>query len=63
MTVRLMTLRDVAERLTVHPSTVKRLPIPFTRIGQQRRYHPKVVEKYEADHSNRPAAWREGTAA
>ena len=60
--MKLLTVAELADRFGVHPNTVKNLPIPFTRIGRQRRYHPKAVEKYEADHSNRPAAWRESAA-
>lgn len=60
--MKLLTVKELAARFDVCERTVKSLPIPFTRIGQQRRYHPKAVEKYEADHSNRPAAWRESAA-
>jgi hypothetical protein len=43
VTDRLLTVRQVAERLQVHPNTVKKLSIPFTRIGSVRRYHPAAV--------------------
>lgn len=62
-TVRLLTIQQVAELLGVHTDTVKNLAIPFTKVGRQRRYHPKIVDKYLADHSSRPDAWARGTAA
>lgn len=55
-----MTLNEVALHLGVSAKTVKRLGIPFTRIGRQRRYHPALVEKYELSHSNLPVAWKSG---
>lgn len=62
MSGKLLSVKMLAERWDVHPNTVKNLPIPFTKVGRQRRYHPKAVEKYEADHSPRPKAWRESAA-
>jgi excisionase family DNA binding protein len=59
VTDRLLTVRQVAERLQVHPNTVKKLSIPFTRIGSVRRYHPAAVEKFLREHANRPQAWAE----
>lgn len=54
----LLTLKQVAARLAVSTTTVKQLAIPFTRIGRQRRYKLSLIEKYEADKSSQPKAWR-----
>jgi excisionase family DNA binding protein len=59
----LLTIKEVAEMLRVHPDTVRNLPIPFTRIGRQRRYHPRIIEKYQAAQSPRRSDWLRGTAA
>lgn len=45
--LKLMSLKEVAEHFGVSEKSVKRLPIPFTRIGRQRRYHPDMVKHYE----------------
>ncbi len=63
MSDRLLSLQEVADLLNVSEDTVKRAAIPFTRIGRQRRYHPRIIQKYQADHASRPAAWKEGVAA
>lgn len=57
---RLLTVEEVAEMLSVHPDTVKNQAIPFTRVGRQRRYHPRAIEKWLQDHSPRPDAWAKG---
>ena len=54
----LMTLRQLAEHFNVSEKTAQRLPIPFTRIGRQRRYHPAIVAKYEMLHASIPSAWK-----
>src|SRR5690242_19920048 len=46
MTEQLMTIDDVAVALKVSAKTVKRLKIDFSRIGRQRRYHPRDVEEF-----------------
>lgn len=53
----LMSLKEVAEHFGVSVSTAKKLPIPFTRIGKQRRYPVRLVEKYALEHSTQPKAW------
>jgi excisionase family DNA binding protein len=55
--VKLLTIKEVAERLGVHPDTVRNLPIAYTRVGRQRRYHPLIIEKYLAAHSPRRSDW------
>lgn len=46
----LLTVQDVADRLKVSESTVRRLidqgAIPIVRIGRQIRIRPEDVEKY-----------------
>jgi AraC-like DNA-binding protein len=44
---RLLSLKELAEHFGVSEKTVKRMPIPYTRIGRQRRYHPAIVKRYE----------------
>lgn len=60
---KLMTPEEVADRWKCSVDTVKRSGMAFTRIGVKRRYHPKVVERYELARSSRPDAWKAGTAA
>lgn len=59
----LLTLEELAQHFKVSVSTAKKFRIPFTRAGIQRRYHPKLIAKYELEHSTQPKAWAEGTAA
>lgn len=59
---RLLTPKEVAAYLQISVKTLKRLPIPFTKIGRQKRYHPELVEKYELAHSNLPIAWKAATS-
>lgn len=42
-----MSLKQVAAHFGVSINTAKTLPIPFTKIGRQRRYHPTLVKQYE----------------
>lgn len=49
---RLLSLKEVAEHFKVCEKTVKRMPIPFTRIGRQRRYHPSHVKLYEVKNAS-----------
>lgn len=42
----LATIKQVAERLQVSTRTVQRLPIRFTKAGNQRRYEWADVERY-----------------
>lgn len=42
-----MSLKELAEHFNVSLNTAKALPIPFTKIGRQRRYHPALVKQYE----------------
>ena len=48
----LMTLRDLADHFRVSINTAKKLPISFTKIGRQRRYHPELVKRYEVMHAS-----------
>lgn len=56
-----LSLNELAEHFGVSISTAKKLGIPFTRIGSQRRYPMRLVEKYALEHSTQPKAW-EGAA-
>lgn len=56
----LMTIKEVARALKVSVKTIRRLPLPFTRVGRQRRYRPRIVEKYLERQASRPDAWRRG---
>ena len=56
-----LTLSELAKHFKISVSTAKKLGIPFTRIGPQRRYPVRLVEKYALDHSTQPKAW-EGAA-
>jgi transposase len=47
MPEKLMSLKEVAEHFGVSEKTVKRMPLAFTKIGRQRRYHPAIVRRYE----------------
>ena len=42
----LMTIEEVAARLSVSPVTVHRLPLPSIRIGRLLRFDPKDVEAF-----------------
>lgn len=57
MAEKYLTLNELAEHFRVSVTTAKKLGIPFTRIGNQRRYPVRLVEKYELDHSSQPKAW------
>lgn len=52
-----LSLNELAEHFGVSVSTAKKLGIPFTRIGIQRRYPVRLVEKYALEHSTQPKAW------
>jgi transposase len=57
-----MTLKEVASHFGVSEKTVKRMKLPFTRIGRQRRYHPSIIKTYEVSHASSPLAalaWKE----
>ena len=48
---RLLTAREIAQALSVHVNTMKRIPscdLPYTRVGSRgdRRYHPEDVQSY-----------------
>lgn len=59
MTPKLMTLKQLAEHFNVCLNTAKALPITFTRIGNQRRYHPTLVKRYEVLRASKPLDWKE----
>lgn len=59
----LLSIDQVADMLGVHKDTVRNLPIAFTRVGRQRRYHPGIVAKYLEDHSSRPKVWADATSS
>lgn len=42
-----MSLKELAAHLNVSLNTAKSLPISYTKIGRQRRYHPAIVKRYE----------------
>lgn len=56
-----MTLKELAEYFNVSEKTVKRMPIAYTRIGRQRRYHPAIVRHYEVMRASSPLAWKEAS--
>jgi hypothetical protein len=56
-----MSLKQVAEHFNVSEKTVKRMKLPFTRIGKQRRYHPSIIKTYEVMHASSPLAWKEAS--
>lgn len=45
-----MSLKELAEHFGVSVNTAKSLPISYTKIGRQRRYHPAIVRRYEVMH-------------
>jgi len=55
---RLLTYREVAERLALHPNTVRRLvargELAKVRVGGSVRVHPAAVEALIAAGSDRP---------
>lgn len=59
---RLMSLKELAAHFNVSLNTAKALPIPFTKIGRQRRYHPAIVKRYEVSNVASPKGaltWKE----
>jgi hypothetical protein len=44
---KLLNLKELAQHLGVSLNTARELPIHYTRIGRQRRYHPALVRRYE----------------
>jgi hypothetical protein len=52
-----LSLNELAEHFGVSVSTAKKLGIPFTRIGNQRRYPVRLVERYALEHATQPKAW------
>lgn len=52
-----LSLSELAEHFGVSVSTAKKLSIPFTKIGSQRRYPRRLVERYALEHSTQPKAW------
>lgn len=52
MAEKLLSLKELAEHFGVSEKTVKRMPIPFTKIGRQRRYHPAIVRQYEVKNAS-----------
>jgi hypothetical protein len=54
-----MTLKELAAHFGVSFNTARELPITFTEIGRQRRYHPALVKAYEVVHATRPLDWKE----
>lgn len=52
-----LSLNELAEHFAVSLSTARKLPIPFTRVGVQRRYPMRLVEKYALERSTQPKAW------
>lgn len=59
----MLRLSQVAEYLSVHPNTVRRihpLDLPFFRVGNRgdRRYRPQDVERYlKARRGREPVTW------
>jgi hypothetical protein len=49
---------DAAKWLTVHRTTLYRLPIPYVMIGKRRAYRVSDLELYAALNLNRPALRR-----
>jgi len=54
-----MTLKDLAVHFRVSVNTAKKLPISYTKIGRQRRYHPTLVKRYEVLRASKPLDWKE----
>lgn len=44
---KLLNLKELAEHLGVSLNTAARLPISYTKVGRQRRYHPALIKRYE----------------
>lgn len=59
--IRLMSLRELAEHFNVSLNTAKALPISYTKIGRQRRYHPAIVKRYEVMRASSPLDWKEAS--
>jgi hypothetical protein len=51
----LLNVTKAAEWLTVHRSTLYRLPVPYVMIGKRRAYRMSDLELYAALNLNRPA--------
>jgi hypothetical protein len=51
----LLSVTKAAEWLTVHRSTLYRLPVPYVMIGKRRAYRVSDLELYAALNLNRPA--------
>jgi hypothetical protein len=56
--MKLLSLKEVAEHFGVSEKTVKRMPLPYTKIGRQRRYHPDIIKRYEVMNATSPLAWK-----
>lgn len=56
---RLMNLKELAAHLGVSLNTARDLPITFTKVGRQRRYHPALVKRFEVLNASRPLDWKE----
>lgn len=52
----LISVKEVADRLSVSDRTVRRLPIRFIRVGGQRRYDWSDVQKYLDSRASRKKA-------
>ena len=52
MPAKLMSLKQLAEHFGVSLTTAKALPISYTKIGRQRRYHPTIVKQYEVKNAS-----------
>lgn len=61
MSEKLMSLKEVAAQLGVSEKTVKRMPLSYTMIGRQRRYHPAIVKRYVVMHASSPLDWKEAS--
>lgn len=46
---KLLSTEDVAEMLGVSPRKVRDLPIPFVRVGKNRRYHPEHLDEFKSN--------------
>jgi hypothetical protein len=55
----LLSLKELAAHFNVSLNTAKTLPIAYTKIGRQRRYHPALVKRYEVLRASKPLDWKE----
>ncbi|PPD07254.1 MAG: hypothetical protein CTY28_10340 [Hyphomicrobium sp.] len=44
--MKLLTIDQVADQLMMRPRTVRRLEIPYAKVGRKRLYDPRDVEAY-----------------